>query len=123
MRETTDPLSCYPIVRAGDGAAWGCLRHGSRAVGHLRSAAPCRCAPLGRADARRSGVKEVRLDVRALGFISSSCFKPLVTWLAVLRERADEERHEIATHTQPERQSLKRGMVALVPFGAGSVEW
>ena len=54
-----------------------------------------------RADARRSGMKEVRLDVRALGFISSSCFKPLVTWLAALRERADEERHENATHTQP----------------------
>lgn len=59
---------------------------------------------------------EVVIDLRRLEFMSSSCFKSLVTWISDVRELPAERRHAIRFLSDPRMHWQKRSLHALRCF-------
>jgi hypothetical protein len=72
--------------------------------------------------ARSAAVKQVDVDLKGLKFMSSSCFKVMVTWLAALKDIPAGERYRIRFLSDPAQHWQKRSLSALAAFGGELVE-
>jgi hypothetical protein len=68
------------------------------------------------AEAQRLGVTEVKVDLRELEFMSSSCFKSFVTWISELQELEPEKQYRIRLLSRPETHWQRRSLHALRCF-------
>jgi hypothetical protein len=68
------------------------------------------------AEARALRVPQVVVDLRALEFMNSSCFKAFVNWIESVVEMPAPERYRIRFLSSPERQWQKRSLTALTYF-------
>jgi len=66
------------------------------------------------AEATRVRVEEVLMDIRALDFMSSGCFKHFVTWLATAKQES--RPYRIAFHSNPALHWQKLSLRALSCF-------
>jgi hypothetical protein len=67
------------------------------------------------------GVNRLCVDLRQLEFMSSCCFKSLVSWLAKLEELPRERQYEVRFLCDPDMMWQRRGMRALTCFAADLV--
>ena len=65
-------------------------------------------------EATRLRVEEVLMDIRALDFMSSGCFKHFVTWLATAKQES--RPYRIAFHSNPALHWQKLSLRALSCF-------
>lgn len=72
--------------------------------------------------ARGGGARQVDVDLKGLRFMSSSCFKVMVTWLATLGALPAEERYRVRFLSDPTQHWQKRSLSALAAFGGDLVE-
>jgi hypothetical protein len=68
-----------------------------------------------------TGVPELRVDLRRLEFMSSCCFKSLVSWLGKLEQLPANRQYEIHFVCDPQMMWQRRGMRALTCFAADRV--
>ncbi|EYF06810.1 hypothetical protein [Chondromyces apiculatus] len=67
-------------------------------------------------EAQRLGVAQVRVDLRALEFMNSSCLKAFVTWISNVRDAPGEQRYSIHFMSRPEILWQRRSLHALRCF-------
>jgi hypothetical protein len=67
-------------------------------------------------EALRLRVPQVTVDLRALEFMNSSCFKGFVNWLASLEDLEEDQRYRITLRSNPELHWQKRSLDALRNF-------
>jgi hypothetical protein len=67
------------------------------------------------------GLSKLDIDLRHLEFMSSSCFKSLVSWLARMQDLGKEQRYEIHFLCDPKLMWQRRGLRALTCFVEGLV--
>jgi hypothetical protein len=72
--------------------------------------------------ARAAAVKRVDVDLKGLKFMSSSCFKVMVTWLAALNDLPLAERYRVRFLSDAAQHWQKRSLSALAAFGGELVE-
>jgi len=65
------------------------------------------------AEVQRSGTNLVEVDLHALYFINSSCFKALVTWIALLNGMPPAKRYRIRFRKDPKLRWQTRSFDAL----------
>lgn len=70
---------------------------------------------------RRLRAREVVVDLRALDFMNSSCFKQLISWILAARQHPEEQRYRIRLRVDPSRYWQKRSLTAISFFGDGIV--
>ena len=68
------------------------------------------------AESKRLGVREVVVDLRQLEFMSSSCFKSIVSWLTDIQELAEAKRYQVKLVSNPSYHWQKRSLHALRSF-------
>jgi hypothetical protein len=73
------------------------------------------------AESQRSGAREVAVDMRALEFMNSSCFKAFITWIVAVRRLPVEERYKITFLSSSALHWQKRSLHALHYFGGDLV--
>jgi hypothetical protein len=73
------------------------------------------------AELRQTAAREARVDLRALEFMNSSCFKAFVTWIVAVDKLPAEHRHRIRFLCNPASQWQKRSLRAMTHFGGGIV--
>lgn len=73
------------------------------------------------ADAARLGVEETIVDFRELEFMSSACFKALVTWLVKIDEMPAPRRYRVRFRREPKKQWQMRSLSALKSFAVDTV--
>ena len=66
----------------------------------------------------RLGAKEVKIDLRDLEFMSSSCFKSFVTWVLDIEQLPAEQRYGIVLIQSADRHWQRRSLHALESMGA-----
>lgn len=66
-------------------------------------------------------VREAQVDLRALEFMNSSCFKALITWIVAVDKRTGDQRYRIRFLCNPELHWQKRSLKAMTHFGGGIV--
>ena len=69
----------------------------------------------------RLGVAEIRVDVRMLRFMNSSCFKAFVSWLNRVRKLASDHPYRILFRANPDLAWQQRSLQALAAFAADRV--
>ncbi|AKT36894.1 STAS domain-containing protein [Chondromyces crocatus] len=67
-------------------------------------------------EAQRSEVKQVRVDLRALEFMNSSCLKSFVTWIGNARDVSEKHRYSIHFISRSEILWQRRSLHALRCF-------
>ncbi|HSN99488.1 MAG TPA: hypothetical protein VLS89_14430 [Candidatus Nanopelagicales bacterium] len=67
-------------------------------------------------EAQRLAVARVRVDLRALDFMNSSCLKSFVTWISNARDLATPRRYAIHFISRPEILWQRRSLNALRCF-------
>ena len=70
--------------------------------------------------AAQGHLERVVVDLRALEFMNSSCFKVFVSWLSEVRQLAQPYRVRVLSN--PERHWQRRSLAALTAFASGLVE-
>lgn len=73
------------------------------------------------AESQRAGAREVAVDMRALEFMNSSCFKAFITWIVAVRRLPVEERYKITFLSSSALHWQKRSLHALHYFGGDLV--
>jgi hypothetical protein len=68
------------------------------------------------ASAIQHRVAAVRVDLRKLEFMNSSCFKCFITWLALVQELPDEEHYRIVFMSNGQMHWQRRSLEALRCF-------
>jgi hypothetical protein len=68
------------------------------------------------------GCDEVVVDIRALEFMNSSCFKSLLTWIVRVQDLPQEQRHKIRFISNPSLHWQKRSLHSLASMGGGLIE-
>jgi hypothetical protein len=66
--------------------------------------------------ARQLGVSRVRVDLRQLAFMSSSCFKDLIAWLDKVRESGVGREYQVLFQSSAAHQWQRRSLHALSCF-------
>ena len=61
----------------------------------------------------RLGATKVIVDIRALEFMNSACFKVLVTWIATVHEAEPPKQYRIHFVANPEHHWQRRSLAAL----------
>lgn len=64
---------------------------------------------------------DVRIDLRALDFMSSSAIRALTTWIVWIRDEPEPRRYRLIFVWRPESQWLKLTLGALETIGSGIV--
>lgn len=72
-------------------------------------------------EAERRSMKEVRVEMRELEFMNSSCFKDFVSWISRVQQAADNRRYRITLVSDPQRHWQKRSLHALSCFASDIV--
>ena len=72
-------------------------------------------------EACRVGISEVKLDIRELYFLNSSCMKLLVTWFTSLRELDSAKQYRVVVHSSPKLHWQRRSFDALRYIADGLV--
>ncbi len=67
------------------------------------------------------GVSEAAIDMRALEFMSSSCFKCLVTWVTDIQSLADGKQYKLRFISNPSAGWQKRSLRSLSCFAVDLV--
>jgi hypothetical protein len=75
-----------------------------------------------RDEATRVHPREVVVDLRALEFMNSACFKSFVTWLAELQEVDADKQYTIRFRSDPAKHWQRRSLDALSRFAADLVK-
>ena len=70
------------------------------------------------ADAQRAQVTEVALDLRELEFMSSSCFKCLVSWITTIQELEASQQYKVRILSNPDLHWQKSSLHTLRCFAA-----
>lgn len=70
------------------------------------------------AEALRLALSEVIVDVRELEFMTSSCFKELVSWANTMQSLAKERRYGVRVLSNPKSHWQKRSLFALSRFAS-----
>lgn len=73
------------------------------------------------AAAVKAGAKEVVVDLLALEFMNSSCFKAMLSWIAQLRDVAPAEQYKIRFLSNPTMHWQRRSLHALSCFATDLV--
>ena len=73
-------------------------------------------------EALRTDSDEVVVDLRDLEFMSSSCFKAFVSWLAELQDVDAKEQYEIRFLSDPNKHWQRRSLGALSCFAVDLVK-
>jgi hypothetical protein len=113
-----------PEIRTGDLSSESSHADGAiriRLVGSAESASkPHLDALLVRvhAEAQRLALHEVVVDVRALDFMNSSCFKAFVTWAGLAEELEHERQYKIRIVSDESKHWQRRSLTALACFAA-----
>jgi hypothetical protein len=68
--------------------------------------------------ATASHVAEVKVDLRGLEFMNSSCFKSFVSWISQVQELADSAQYRIHFYSNPAILWQRRSLNALSCFAA-----
>jgi len=71
--------------------------------------------------ARELAVDEVRVDIRQLAFLNSSCFKDFISWLDRVRDAAPDKQYRVRFLSSVNRHWQKRSLHALSCFAHGLV--
>src|SRR5438045_1903626 len=61
-------------------------------------------------EAQRLGVKTVRVDLRELEFMNSSCLKVFVWWLSQLNELGPDKQYKLVFHSSPKLMWQRRSL-------------
>lgn len=69
------------------------------------------------AESQRARATEVAVDMRALEFMNSSCFKAFITWIVAVRRLSVDERYKITFLSSAALHWQKRSLHALHYFG------
>ena len=69
-----------------------------------------------------AGVDRVTMDLRAVEFMSSSCFQCLVDWVLMAQRAAERDRYAIRLLHDPEVLWQRRGTRSLAGFSEGLVD-
>jgi anti-anti-sigma factor len=72
-------------------------------------------------EARRSGAKEVVVDLRELEFMNSSCLKSFVWWISSVQDLAAAEQYRITFVSSPAMYWQRRSLNALAGLALGIV--
>ena len=64
-------------------------------------------------EALDKGIREVVIDVRALEFMNSSCFKAFVTWLTDIMELPAAQQYHVRFRSNPDTLWQRRSLHAL----------
>ena len=102
-----------------DGRITACLRGNAdlRAQESLKAFLPAI-----HAEAMRLEVREVVVDLRALEFMNSSCFKALVTWVTQVQELPEERRYGIRFRSSAQLHWQRRSLNALRGFAIDLIQ-
>jgi hypothetical protein len=73
------------------------------------------------AESQRARAQEVAVDMRALEFMNSSCFKAFITWIVAVRRLPVDERYKITFLSSSALHWQKRSLHALHYFGGDLV--
>jgi hypothetical protein len=65
----------------------------------------------------RTGVRDVRIDLRDLEFMSSSCFKSFVSWVLQIEELSAGARYAVVLVQSPAHHWQERSLHALAAMG------
>ena len=71
--------------------------------------------------ARELAVAQVRVDIRQLAFLNSSCFKDFIGWLDRLREAGPGKQYRVTFLSSASRHWQRRSLHALSCFARGLV--
>ena len=69
----------------------------------------------------RLQLTEVTVDLRALEFMNSSCFKDFVSWIAAVQARPTERHYSITFRSNPRMHWQRRSLNALCCFASDLV--
>lgn len=69
----------------------------------------------------QAGAHEAVVDMRALDFMNSSCFKAFITWIVAADRLPAPQRYRIRFLCNPEIHWQRRSLRAMVHFGSGIV--
>jgi hypothetical protein len=72
-------------------------------------------------EACRVGASEIKLDIRELYFLNSSCMKLMVTWFTSLRELEPSKRYRVVVLSSPKLHWQRRSFDALRYIADGLV--
>lgn len=72
-------------------------------------------------ESQRAGVREVAVDLRALEFMNSSCFKSFITWIVAVRRLPEEQHYRIRFLANAGLHWQKRSLHAISYFGGDLV--
>jgi hypothetical protein len=67
-------------------------------------------------------VKEVVIDLRALEFMNSSCFKTFVGWLTKLQDVPPKSQYRVRFQSDPRKHWQSRSLGALVGFAVDLIQ-
>ena len=70
------------------------------------------------AEALRAPLSEIIVDVHELEFMTSSCFKELVSWANTMQSLAKDKRYNVRVLSNPKSHWQKRSLFALSRFAA-----
>lgn len=73
------------------------------------------------AESQQAGAREVVVDMRALEFMNSSCFKSFITWIVAVRRLPATDRYNIRFLSSAAMHWQKRSLHALGYFGGDLV--
>ncbi len=68
------------------------------------------------ATAIEKGIREVRVDLTDLEFMSSSCFKCLVSWIGQIRDLEANAQYKLFLHSSPAHLWQRRSLHVLQTF-------
>src|SRR5438128_9709292 len=65
------------------------------------------------AEAKRLGVRDVTVDIRALEFMNSSCFKCFVSWITEIQDLPEAAQYQVKFVSNPQLHWQKRSLHSL----------
>jgi hypothetical protein len=71
--------------------------------------------------AGRLRVGRVKVDIRDLSFMNSSCIKDVIVWLEKVRKTEESHRYLVAFLSSATQPWQRRSLIALTTFGRGIV--
>jgi hypothetical protein len=72
-------------------------------------------------ESQRAGVREVTVNLRALEFMNSSCFKSFITWIVAVRRLPEQQHYRIRFLSNAALHWQKRSLHAISYFGGDLV--
>lgn len=68
-------------------------------------------------ESMRAAVRQVVVDLRALEFMNSSCFKCFITWIVAVRRLPADQHYKIRFLSNPDLHWQRRSLHAISYFG------